>query len=133
MMTIYMKQLKKWSRIPKKIKKRRVLESPQSKWYFHTIKQRYLHRWSDSSIRKLLDKQAPTIKQEPTEKDIRDEIRKNPQEENSIHAEYDQEISISFDDDEDSTVSQKDDLEDYIEYLRRNTEEADGKYQDTTS
>ena len=55
-------------------------------------------------------------KKEPGEKDIRDdEISGNAQEEDSTHDEYDQDISISFgDDDEDNTTSQDDDLENWI-------------------
>ena len=49
------------------------------------------------------------------------------QEEDSTHDEYDQDSSISFDDDEDSTASQGDDLEDWTEYTQRSANETDEK------
>ena len=41
--------------------------------------------------------------------------------------EHDLNISISFDDDEDNTASQEGDLEDWIEYIKTSTKEADEK------
>ena len=60
-------------------------------------------------------------------KDIRDdEISEEIQEEDGTHDQYDQDSSISFeDDDEGSTGSQEDDLEDWMEHGKRSTEEAD--------
>ena len=45
-------------------------------------------------------------------------------EEDGTHDEYDQDSSISFDDDEGSTASQEDNLEDWIEHGTRSTGEA---------
>ena len=47
-----------------------------------------------------------------------DKISEDTQEEDSTHDEYDQDGSILFDDDEDSTASQEDDLEDWIEHKK---------------
>ena len=52
-------------------------------------------------------------------KDIRDdEISEDTQEEDSTNGEYDQDSSISFEDDEGSTAGQEDELEDWIEYYK---------------
>ena len=52
------------------------------------------------------------------EKDIRDdEISEDTREEDSTHVE-----NISFHDDEDSTASQEEDVEDWIEYLQKKHE-----------
>ena len=51
------------------------------------------------------------------------ELRK----ENSTNDEYDQESSISFDNDTESTSSQEEELEDWIEYTKRSAREADDK------
>ena len=61
------------------------------------------------------------------EQNIRDdEISEETHEEDGTHDEYDQDSSISFnDDDEDSTASHEDNLEDWIEHGKRITEEAD--------
>ena len=46
-------------------------------------------------------------------------------EEISTHNECDQDSRSSFDDDEENTTSQEDNLEDWIEYVKRCTKEAD--------
>ena len=62
------------------------------------------------------------------EQNIRDdEISEETHEEDGTHDEYDQDSSISFDDDEGSTASQEDNLEDWNEQGKRSTKEADEK------
>ena len=62
---------------------------------------------------------------ETGEKDIRDdEISEETHEEDGTHDEYDQDSSISFDDDEGSTASQEDNVQDWNEHGTRITEEA---------
>ena len=57
---------------------------------------------------------------ETGEKDIRDdEIIEETHEEDRTHDEFDQDSSISFDDDDEgSTASQEDNLEDWIEHVK---------------
>ena len=55
-----------------------------------------------------------------------DEISEETQEEISTNDECDH-SSISFDDDEESTTSHEDNLEDWIEHVKRSTREADEK------
>ena len=63
------------------------------------------------------------------ERDVReDEKSKDTQEEDSTHDEYDQDSSISFDADEDSKARQEDDSEDWVEYIKKITKEAEEKY-----
>ena len=67
-------------------------------------------------------------KQESGGKYIRDdEISEETQEEISTHDECDQDSSISFDDDEESKASREDNLEDWIEDVKRSTKDADEK------
>ena len=47
------------------------------------------------------------------------------EEEISTHNECDQDSRFSFDDDEENTTSHEDNLEDWIEYVKRSTKEAD--------
>ena len=54
-----------------------------------------------------------------------DEISEETQEEISTHNERDQDSRFSFDDDEENTTSHEDNLEDWIEYVKRCTKEAD--------
>ena len=56
-----------------------------------------------------------------------DEISEETQEEISTIHECDQDSSISFDDDEESTTSQEDNCEDWSEYAKRSTREANEK------
>ena len=49
-------------------------------------------------------------KKELVEKDVRDDEISEDTREDSTHHEYDQDSSIPFDDDEDNTASQEDDL-----------------------
>ena len=59
------------------------------------------------------------------EQNIRDdEISEETHEEDGTRDEYDHHSSISFDDDDGSTASEEDNLEDWIEHGKRITEEA---------
>ena len=63
---------------------------------------------------------TPILANQKGEKDTRDDERSEDiGEEDSTRGEYDQDSSISFDDDEDRTASQEDDMEDWIEYIKK--------------
>ena len=58
-----------------------------------------------------------------------DEISEETREETSANDDCNQDSSISFDDDEESTTRHEDNLEDWIEHVKRSTREADEKMQ----
>ena len=63
------------------------------------------------------------MKENPEDLDGKDiqneEMSEDAQEEDSTNDEYDQDSSISFEDDADSTSSQEDEMEEWIEYIKR--------------
>ena len=75
-------------------------------------------RLSPSQRRDICHALTSFIPLPPKKKDIRDdEISEETREEDRTHDEYDQDSRISFnDDDEGSTASQEDNLEDWIEH-----------------